>query len=187
MDHLDEHLASASVNQKYDPAIRAAVAIGKRTLNRYYDRTDHSELYRIAMSKSILCLHSSGKRWSFSLSITPPPQASLLPACWMGSWLDQDSKKYSSRWVWPHLPFPRWHFPGCRATRLKWTSISKEYIRQPASIPNGSVRHTRWTCMLPVHRAWRREERRCPQMVVWTSTYLSKSISNSSRLSYYSM
>jgi hypothetical protein len=60
MDHLDEHLASASVNQKYDPAIRAAVAIGKKTLNRYYDRTDHSELYRIAMSKSNLCLHSSG-------------------------------------------------------------------------------------------------------------------------------
>jgi hypothetical protein len=49
MDHIDEHLASAAINQKYDPAIRAAVAIGKKTLNRYYDRTDHSELYRIAM------------------------------------------------------------------------------------------------------------------------------------------
>jgi hypothetical protein len=51
MDHIDEHLASASISQKYDPAIRAAVAIGKKTLNRYYDWTDHSELYRIAMSK----------------------------------------------------------------------------------------------------------------------------------------
>ena len=49
MDHIDEHLASASISQKYDPAIRAALAIGKKTLNRYYDRTDHSELYRIAM------------------------------------------------------------------------------------------------------------------------------------------
>jgi hypothetical protein len=51
MDHIDEHLASAAINQKYNPAIRAALAIGKRTLNRYYDRTDHSELYRIAMGK----------------------------------------------------------------------------------------------------------------------------------------
>jgi hypothetical protein len=49
MDHIDEHLASASVNLKYDPAIRAALGIGKRTLNRYYSRTDQSELYRIAM------------------------------------------------------------------------------------------------------------------------------------------
>ena len=36
MDHIDEHLALASVNQNYDPVIRAAIAIGKKTLNRYY-------------------------------------------------------------------------------------------------------------------------------------------------------
>ena len=65
MDHLNEHLALASVNQKYDPAIRAAVAIGKKTLNCYYDQMDHSELYWIAMSKSNLCLHSSGSADSF--------------------------------------------------------------------------------------------------------------------------
>ena len=52
MDHLDEHLATAAVSHKYDPALRAAVAIGKKTLNQYYDRTDHSELYRIAMGTS---------------------------------------------------------------------------------------------------------------------------------------
>jgi hypothetical protein len=45
MDHLNEHLASAAINHKYDPAIRAAIAIRKKTLNWYYDRTDHSELY----------------------------------------------------------------------------------------------------------------------------------------------
>ena len=54
MDHLNEHLASVAISQKYDPAIRAAVLLGKKTLNRYYNRTDHSELYRIAMSKSFL-------------------------------------------------------------------------------------------------------------------------------------
>ena len=53
MDHLDEPLAMAASSQKFDPAIRAAITIGKKTLNPYYDRTDHSELYRIAMGKCI--------------------------------------------------------------------------------------------------------------------------------------
>jgi len=51
MDHIDEYLATASQNVKYSEAIRAALALGKQTLNRYYDKTDHSEVYRIAMGK----------------------------------------------------------------------------------------------------------------------------------------
>ena len=50
MDHLDEHLASIATSPKYGRAIKAAVALGKRTLNKYYDNTDQSEIYRIAMS-----------------------------------------------------------------------------------------------------------------------------------------
>jgi hypothetical protein len=53
MDHLDEHLTLAAVSQKYDPEIRAVVIIGKKTLNYYYDPTDHLELYRIAMGMSL--------------------------------------------------------------------------------------------------------------------------------------
>jgi len=49
MDHIDEHLATAATNRRYPLAIQAALAIGKKTLNRYYDRTDQSEIYRIAM------------------------------------------------------------------------------------------------------------------------------------------
>ena len=49
MDHIDEHLATAATNNKYSPAIQAALALRKRTLNQYYDMTDHSELYHIAM------------------------------------------------------------------------------------------------------------------------------------------
>jgi hypothetical protein len=54
MDHIDEHLATAATSDKYSPAIQAALAIGKRTLNRYYNMTDHSELYRIAIRMSLL-------------------------------------------------------------------------------------------------------------------------------------
>ena len=49
MDHIDKHLATAALNPDYPLAIKAALAVGKTTLNRYYNKTDHSEVYRIAM------------------------------------------------------------------------------------------------------------------------------------------
>jgi hypothetical protein len=61
MDHIDEHLATAATSNKYCVAIKAALAIGKKTLNRYYNKTDHSEVFRIAMgaygSRSLIFLH----------------------------------------------------------------------------------------------------------------------------------
>ena len=49
LDHIDQHLATAALNADYPTAIKAALAIGKTTLNRYYNKTDHSEIFRIAM------------------------------------------------------------------------------------------------------------------------------------------
>ena len=51
MDHIDEHLATAAIEPDYSLAIKSALAIGKKTLNRYYDKTDLSEVFRIAMGK----------------------------------------------------------------------------------------------------------------------------------------
>ena len=51
MDHIDEHLTTSALDSKYHPAIRAALAVGKKLLNKYYTMTDQSEVYRIAMSK----------------------------------------------------------------------------------------------------------------------------------------
>jgi hypothetical protein len=51
MDHIDQHLATAARNNAYKPCIQAAVAMGKKLLNKYYSYTDHSELYRIAMGE----------------------------------------------------------------------------------------------------------------------------------------
>jgi hypothetical protein len=51
MDYIDEHLATAATSNEYCCAIKAALAIGKKTINRYYDKTDHSEVFRIAMSE----------------------------------------------------------------------------------------------------------------------------------------
>lgn len=50
IDHVDNHFAMAAVDNKYNPAIQAALAMGKDLLNKYYNKTDHSDLYRIAIS-----------------------------------------------------------------------------------------------------------------------------------------
>jgi hypothetical protein len=41
---------------KISKAIRAALALGKQTLNRYYNKTDHSDVYRIAMGSFFLLI-----------------------------------------------------------------------------------------------------------------------------------
>ena len=53
MDHIDEYLATACQNIKLSKAIRAALALGKQTLNQYYNKTNHSDVYRIAMGESL--------------------------------------------------------------------------------------------------------------------------------------
>jgi hypothetical protein len=56
MDHIDEYLATAGRNVKISKAIRAALALGKQTLNCYYNKTDHSDVYRIAMGGFVVLL-----------------------------------------------------------------------------------------------------------------------------------
>jgi hypothetical protein len=56
MDKIDDHFTEIidgkdGVPSTYHPAIRAAVALGKKTLNKYYALTDLSVNYRIAMSE----------------------------------------------------------------------------------------------------------------------------------------
>lgn len=53
MDHIDQHLATAATNPNYPRPLKAALAIGAKTLNRYYNKTDYSEVYRIAMGNVI--------------------------------------------------------------------------------------------------------------------------------------
>lgn len=51
MDLLDGRLAESAMNPLYSDAIKASIALGKKTLNRYYNMTDHSEIYCIAMGE----------------------------------------------------------------------------------------------------------------------------------------
>ncbi|KAF9043411.1 hypothetical protein BJ165DRAFT_1315231, partial [Panaeolus papilionaceus] len=49
MDRMNDQFTETANNKNLSPAIRTAVGLAKRTLNRYYSRTDDSETYRIAM------------------------------------------------------------------------------------------------------------------------------------------
>ncbi len=51
MDHIDAHLATVSQDLNFPPAIHALLGPGKAHLNKYYNMTDYSEVYRIAMSE----------------------------------------------------------------------------------------------------------------------------------------
>jgi hypothetical protein len=88
MDHIDEHLATAATGNDYPLAIKAALAIGKKTLNRYYDKTDHSEVFRIAMGKK-----SSFLLFFFSYSfLVLHPRHKLeyfKNAGWQNDWIEK--------------------------------------------------------------------------------------------------
>jgi hypothetical protein len=50
MDIIDEKLTMDSLDRsRFDSSIRASLGLAKKTLNRYYNMTDWSEVYRIAM------------------------------------------------------------------------------------------------------------------------------------------
>ena len=51
MDFIDERLATGATNGSLDPAIQVAIGCAKRTINHYYDKSDESAAYRIAMGK----------------------------------------------------------------------------------------------------------------------------------------
>ncbi|KDR74203.1 hypothetical protein GALMADRAFT_51209, partial [Galerina marginata CBS 339.88] len=72
MDHIDAHLATAASSGIYSVAIKAALAIGKHTLNQYYSKTDHLEVFRIAM-----VLHPRHKLKYFE------------KAGWQADWIDE--------------------------------------------------------------------------------------------------
>jgi hypothetical protein len=52
MDGIDERFTTNSLNRsKFDASICASLELAKKTLNRYYNMTDWSEVYCIAMGE----------------------------------------------------------------------------------------------------------------------------------------
>lgn len=54
MDYINKVLtASSGISSNYSLAIRAALTLGKRTLDKYCNKTEESKVYRIAMGMSL--------------------------------------------------------------------------------------------------------------------------------------
>lgn len=49
MDAIDSRLSDDTLNAAYSLSVRTAASLAKDTLNRYYNKTDKTEIYRIAM------------------------------------------------------------------------------------------------------------------------------------------
>ncbi|KAF8266554.1 hypothetical protein EI94DRAFT_1585120, partial [Lactarius quietus] len=50
MDHIDKVLATSSDSpHQFTVTIQAALAIGKKAMTWYYNKTNHSKVYQIAM------------------------------------------------------------------------------------------------------------------------------------------
>jgi hypothetical protein len=78
MDHIDEKLTNQSRDHAIEPSIRVALSIAKKTLNRYYDKTDDSEVYRIAMSKFDTLTTSSAQLLIDTTSLAPSAQVKIF-------------------------------------------------------------------------------------------------------------
>jgi len=49
MDLIDQRLTTDSINRKLAAPIQSAISLAQKTLNKYYTKTDLSEVYRIAI------------------------------------------------------------------------------------------------------------------------------------------
>lgn len=86
MDHIDEVLTTQSRDINFEPSIRAALSIAKKMLNKYYDKTDHSEVYRIAMSTSLF--NSMPNKLSFEQVLHPRHKLKYFEnAGWHADWI----------------------------------------------------------------------------------------------------
>lgn len=88
MDFIDETFTNGILNEKtLDPAIRTAIKLAKKTLNRYYGLTDASEVYRIAMGEYLTFVHlqRSDDLMDYLCSTAPPPQTRVFQESSMAS------------------------------------------------------------------------------------------------------
>ena len=98
MDHIYKHLATAATAGGYNPTIQAALTVGKKLLNKYYAATDHSEMYRIAMSMYSSCVLLIYKL--IRCSLTSKSQARILQVCRLERGVARNSGQHSSKQVY---------------------------------------------------------------------------------------
>lgn len=57
MDHIDECLSNDVLNSTFKSCVCATASLAKKTLNQYYNKTDHTDVYQIAMDMFLCHLY----------------------------------------------------------------------------------------------------------------------------------
>ena len=55
MDKIEQQLLADLFNSDYHDSIRAAVALGRETLLKYFNKADKTDIYIIAMGMITIC------------------------------------------------------------------------------------------------------------------------------------
>ncbi|TFK57935.1 hypothetical protein BDN72DRAFT_782719, partial [Pluteus cervinus] len=78
IDRIDDHFTNTSADSGLNPALRSAILCAKKTLNKYYGRTDDSITYRIAtiLNPKFKLAYFENRKWP-----TPWLQSSKVRSC----------------------------------------------------------------------------------------------------------
>ena len=90
MDRIDVILRNGSGTKPLHPAVKHALAFARKSIDKYYAKTDMSNIYRIAMSR-FLCHPSDIIIYlTRTTSFPPPAQAPVLSAARVAEGLDRN-------------------------------------------------------------------------------------------------
>jgi hypothetical protein len=88
MDTINKVLAMNALFSKYSVAIHAALSVDKKTLNRYYEKTDFLKTYHIAMGISSFTLHFIIAYCPFLLVLYPHHKLNYFKSAkWEDDWI----------------------------------------------------------------------------------------------------
>jgi len=87
MDHIDETLTNNSLNPEFEPSIHTALGIAKKILNKYYNATDQSEVYRIAMGTCFPTAPHGAHHYRLPYFSVLHPRHKLERAGWQPDWI----------------------------------------------------------------------------------------------------
>jgi len=89
MDRIHAHFKATLAKPELSPALRAALSMAQKTLDRYYGHTDVSEIYHIAMSWSRMNLDGCVFADTVSLVLHPSCKLDYFhEAEWPQEWID---------------------------------------------------------------------------------------------------
>jgi hypothetical protein len=74
------------------PSVRHALIFAHKLLNKYYSKTDLSNVYHVAKGISSLHLyHCTSNSYATAYSSPPTTKTQVLPATWLGEGMDHHS------------------------------------------------------------------------------------------------